>query len=181
MLTPCELRIVVAVPAPRHSSLRGSIARGEPGRTSVKTPPRTPIHVADPCAPRNRIDYALQRRAAIVHLHTGGALTSDYCEADYYLLKAAAHHGVATTDRCPACKRENLVRLNYVYGDELGPYAGRIRTTEELQSMATKFGEFRVYVVEVCQRCHWNFMVSRYELGDGTPRSPLPQPRGEVI
>ena len=40
-----------------------------------------------------------------------------------------------------------------------------------------QFGAFSVYVVEVCQRCHWNFLLTTYVLGDGVPRRALPTPR----
>ena len=43
--------------------------------------------------------------------------------------------------------------------------------------MATKFGSFNVYVVEVCGRCNWNFLITTYVLGDGVPRKALPTPR----
>jgi hypothetical protein len=69
------------------------------------------------------------------------------------------------------------VTVTYVYGDELGPYSGRIRKGEELPAMAFQFGAFSVYVVEVCQRCHWNFLLTTYVLGDGVPRRALPTPR----
>ena len=64
--------------------------------------------------------------------------------------------------------------LHYIYGDELGPYAGRIRKAEELTPMCSKFGEFRVYVVEVCPDCHWNYLIRAFSLGDGTPRRAVP-------
>jgi hypothetical protein len=67
--------------------------------------------------------------------------------------------------------------VTYVYGDELGPYSGRIRSTDELAPMCRQFGAFSVYVVEVCQRCHWNFLLTTYVLGDGVPRRALPTPR----
>jgi hypothetical protein len=38
--------------------------------------------------------------------------------------------------------------------------------------MARQHGEFRVYVVEVCQGCGWNHLALSYVLGDGTPRRP---------
>ena len=38
-------------------------------------------------------------------------------------------------------------------------------------------GEFTVYVVEVCRRCHWNFLSMTYVLGDGVPRRPPATPR----
>ena len=43
--------------------------------------------------------------------------------------------------------------------------------------MAREHGEFRVYVVEVCQRCGWNHLRPSYVLGDGVPRRAPPTPR----
>ena len=163
------------MPAPRNQAVRGSVPRGERG-PAPRPESYEPEQVSDPAAPRALIDYALQRRAAIRTLFTGGALTSDNFDADPYLLKAARHHGEAA-GACPACRAEGLVHVTYVYGDELGPYSGRVRSTDELAAMAPRFGRFRVYVVEVCQRCHWNFLVRQYVLGDGQPRRPVPTPR----
>jgi hypothetical protein len=50
-------------------------------------------------------------------------------------------------------------------GDELGRYAGRVKATSELADMAREYGEFRVYVVEVCQGCAWNHLTVSYVLG----------------
>jgi len=66
-------------------------------------------------------------------------------------------------------------------GDELGPYAGRIRKAEELPPMCSKFGEFRVYVVEVCPDCHWNYLIRAFSLGDGTPRRAVPAFKGDDL
>lgn len=128
-------------------------------------------------APRGVIDYALQRRADITRFHRGGLLSSDFCDADPYLLKAAKFHGEATDDDCPACHSPDLVHLTYVYGDELGPYSGRIRETKDLPSLATRFGDIGVYQVEVCPDCHWNYLLRTYRIGDGVPRRALPTPR----
>lgn len=127
------------------------------------------------------MDYGLSRAADIVKLHRGGALTSDYCEADPYLLKAAKFHGEQAKGHCPACSSRRLVDLHYIYGDELGPYAGRIRKAEELPPMCSKFGEFRVYVVEVCPDCHWNYLIRAFSLGDGTPRRAVPSFKGDDL
>ena len=43
--------------------------------------------------------------------------------------------------------------------------------------MAYEYGEFRVYVVEVCTTCHWNHLVTSYMLGDGQPRKAPAKPR----
>jgi hypothetical protein len=127
------------------------------------------------------IDYALQRRAALAALRRGQAFTSDLCDADPYLLRAAEHHGVQTSRPCPVCRGGSLVELSYVYGDELGPYQGRIRAPRELELMAREHGEFRVYVVEVCRGCSWNFLAATFVLGDGTPRPPLRAHRGDPV
>lgn len=159
----------------RRESVRGRVARGD---SSKKIPKRGPLPspepVSDPKKPRNVVDYGLSRAADITNLHRGGALSSDFCEADPYLLKAAKFHGEKATGNCPACKGKKLVELNYIYGDELGPYAGRIRKASELPGMCNKFGEFHVYVVEVCPDCHWNYLLRKFSLGDGTPRRAVP-------
>ncbi|WP_217265430.1 MULTISPECIES: DUF5318 family protein [Thermomonospora] len=60
-----------------------------------------------------------------------------------------------------------------VYGDELGPYAGRVKPAHcELADMAREYGEFWVFVGEVCEGCTWNHLTVSYVLGHGTrPRS----------
>ena len=118
------------------------------------------------------VDYALQRRATLHSLNAGGTLTlADVCDADTYLLQAAKFHGEQTEVLCPVCRKESLTHVTYVFGDELGQYSGRIKATSELEPMAREFGEFRVYVVEVCRGCAWNHLSSSFVLGDGVPRS----------
>ncbi len=121
---------------------------------------------------RSVVDYGLQRRATLTALRMGGALAADVCDADPYLLRAARFHGEPTARQCPVCHREDLVELSYAFGDELGQYSGRIKSPGELATMAHEHGEFRVYVVEVCQACEWNHLTSSYVLGDGVPRRP---------
>ena len=117
------------------------------------------------------VDYALQRRATLHAVHSGTVLSTDVCDADPYLLRAAKFHGESTDSLCPVCRKESLTHVTYVFGDELGQYSGRIKATRELEPMAREFGEFRVYVVEVCRGCAWNHLSSSYVLGDGVPRS----------
>lgn len=122
---------------------------------------------------RSVVDYSLQRRARLSALFSGNAFGDDVCDAHPYLLRAARYHGEETTEVCPVCRKERLTHVTYVYGDELGQYAGRVRQTRELAAMAQQYGEFRVYVVEVCQGCAWNHLTTSYVLGTGKP----PQPR----
>ena len=122
---------------------------------------------------RSVVDYSLQRKATLLALFGGRAtVMEDVCDADPYLLRAAKFHGEPTDRTCPVCRKEKLSHVTYVFGDELGQYSGRIRQTSELEVMAREHGEFRVYVVEVCQGCSWNHLTTSYLLGDGVPRRP---------
>ncbi len=102
-------------------------------------------------------------------VYSGRTTVADVCDAHPYLLRAAKFHGEPTQDRCPICRKVNLTHVTYVYGDELGQYEGRVKQARELAEMAAEYGEFRVYVVEVCQSCGWNHLASSYVLGTGEP------------
>jgi hypothetical protein len=119
---------------------------------------------------RSVVDYALARRATLASVFAGQTTVADVCDAHPYLLRAAKFHGETTQTRCPICRRTKLTHVTYVYGDELGPYEGRVKQGQELAEMAAEYGEFRVYVVEVCQSCAWNHLASSYVLGTGEKR-----------
>ena len=121
---------------------------------------------------RSVVDYGLARRATLASLWSGSLEVTDACDAHPYLLRAAKFHGEPTEKRCPVCRREQLTHVTYVFGDELGRSAGRAAVTDELMTMAREYGEFRVYVVEVCQGCSWNHLTVSYVLGHGRSRSP---------
>ena len=123
---------------------------------------------------REVIDYALQRRSTLEGLRRPGRhlARQDACDADPMLLRAAKYHGDPSQVPCPVCESDGLVNLQYVFGEQLGQYSGRIKHTAELEEMAHQYGEFRVVVVEVCQECSWNQMILSYKLGDGIKRKP---------
>jgi len=164
--------------APRQPSHRATRVRGERpveprGR---RQPPPEPEDVADPARPRSVVDHGLARRSALERIRAGDALLrEEHTDADPYLLRAARHHGEPTERPCPICAAE-LVHVTYVFGDELGPYSGRIKASADLPVMAYEHGSFRVYVVEVCQGCGWNHLTLSYVLGDGVPRRPPARP-----
>jgi Family of unknown function (DUF5318) len=115
---------------------------------------------------RSVVDYGLARRATLASVRSGRTTVADVCDAHPYLLRAAKFHG---EDQCPICRKAKLTHVTYVYGDELGQYEGRVKQARELAEMAAEYGEFRVYVVEVCQSCGWNHLATSYVLGTGEP------------
>jgi hypothetical protein len=123
---------------------------------------------------REVIDYALQRRSTLQALRRPGRRLAlqEACDADPMLIRAAKHHGEPSSVDCPVCESDEMVNLQYVFGDQLGQYSGRIKRTTELEEMAHEFGEFKVVVVEVCPACGWNHMILSYLLGDGVKRKP---------
>jgi hypothetical protein len=123
---------------------------------------------------RSVVDYGLARRATLASVFAGRTTVTDVCDAHPYLLRAAKFHGEPTGERCPICRKTNLTHVTYVYGDELGQYEGRVKQARELAEMAAEYGEFRVYVVEVCQSCGWNHLASSYVLGTGEPTAAGP-------
>lgn len=121
---------------------------------------------------RLEVSYALQRRAKLEALRRPGRALyeDDPCDAEPILVRSALHHGEPAAEECPICASERLMLLNYVFGDQLGQYSGRIRSTDELEQMQDEVGEFTVREVEVCPDCRWNHMRRSYTLGDGRKR-----------
>jgi hypothetical protein len=120
------------------------------------------------------VDYGLAKRATIQSIRSGHMETRDACDAHPYLLRAARYLGEPTERDCPICERENVTNVTYVYGDELGRFAGRVKASSDLLEMAREYTELRVYVVEVCQGCAWNHLTVSFVLGTGDPPDPLP-------
>ena len=163
--------------SPRHSSHRATRIRGARPAEPSRVPLPQAEDVADPARPRAVVDHGLTRRAVLESIRSGNALAlEDHCDADPYLIRAAKHHGEATERPCPICRTNELVHVTYVFGDELGPFSGRVKSSPELPVMAYEHGQFRVYVVEVCTECGWNHLTMSYVLGDGVPRRPLRRP-----
>ena len=85
-------------------------------------------------------------------------------------MRAAKYHGEKADRNCPVCKKDTLVEIRYTFGDQLGQFSGRTKNGAELAELEKEFGEFSVYVVEVCRDCSWNHLCSTYLLGDGRER-----------
>jgi hypothetical protein len=166
---------ICATGRPRNSPFTGRFPAGPrtPGRGARRGSERCGFRrtLSGMGVRRSVVDYGLARRATLASVLAGHTTVSDVCDAHPYLLRAAKFHGEATDTACPICRRAMLTHVTYVYGDELGAYAGRVKQGPELAEMASEYGEFRVYVVEVCQSCAWNHLASSYVLGTGEPRA----------
>lgn len=117
--------------------------------------------------PRQIVDYALQRRASVADVAGGRVSTQDACDAGFYLLQAAAHHGRPTGASCPLCSGDGMLHVSWVFGERLGQAAGSARSLDEIDRLAERVAEFTVHVVEVCRSCRWNHLVQSYVLGTG--------------
>ncbi len=123
---------------------------------------------------RQVMSHALQRRHTLESMLRGERAFSSTtaCDAEPLLVRAALHHGEPSAVACPVCDSEHMLNLNYTFGDQLGQYSGRNKSTAELEEMQNEIGEFTVRVVEVCPDCRWNHLITTYVLGDGKKRRP---------
>ncbi len=153
----------------RSSAVRGTRVGVQSRRKPAKEALPAPESVSDPTIPRQIVDYQLQRRSALRGLLRSG-LRSDVCDADPMLLRTAKWHGEPSEQSCPVCRKKKMTHLTYTFGAEMGETSGRVRASKELPELAREYGAFRVYVVEICERCSWNHLVLSYVLGDGNPR-----------
>ncbi|MFD1117955.1 DUF5318 family protein [Sphaerisporangium aureirubrum] len=149
---------------------RGGILRNRESRQAVGLKSEKSRSLTLMWSQRRVVDYGLAKRATVQSLRSGRATRRDVCDAHPYLLRAARYHGEPTQRRCPICEHQNVTHVTYVYGDQLGRAAGRVKATSDLVQMAREYPEFRVYVVEVCQGCAWNHLTVSFVLGtDGPP------------
>jgi hypothetical protein len=125
---------------------------------------------------RQVVDYALQRRSLLADVHSGRVGLAEVCDASPYLVRAARFHGTATERACPVCRKERLAEVSWIFGDELKQASGSARAPEELDSLAARYGDISVYVVEVCRTCSWNHLVLSYVTGNGAAPDRAPRP-----
>ena len=136
-------------------------------RTGGTDPGVVPRTLARVRTQRQVVDYALQRRALLVDVHSGRAAVAEVCDAGPYLLRAARFHGEPTDQACPVCRKERLTLVSWVFGEALRHSAGTARRPDELERLASLHDDFSVHVVEVCHSCRWNHLVLSYVLGTG--------------
>jgi hypothetical protein len=126
----------------------------------------------DRLVPRDVVDFALKRHAALEDVRAGRVRAAEVCDAQAYLKLAARNYGEPAGFACPVCEGPGLRRVHYVYGDKLATIAGQAKHPSELIALAQRFDHFRVYLVEVCDGCGWNHLIRTFALGRDDPASP---------
>ena len=122
--------------------------------------------------PRDVVDFALKRHAVLAEVRSGRVRPAEVCDAQAYLKLAARNYGEPAQSACPICAGPGLLRVHYVYGDKLGTIAGQAKHPSELETLAQRFSDFRVYLVEVCVGCGWNHLIRTFVLGREEPAGP---------
>jgi len=114
---------------------------------------------------RARIDYRMQRRAALRDVASGLRSPADVCDAHPELLRASRHIGTPVDEPCPLCDGGRLVQVTYVFDTaRRGPRSGRAVPRSSLPHHLERYGDLDVYTVEVCPSCGWHHLVESYVL-----------------
>ena len=118
----------------------------------------------------SHVDYSLARRSVLLAYRSGQVSKLDICDAHPDLLRAARSMGESTNTDCPICDAGRLVLVSYVFSDELPKRDnGQVWPRGDLAPLL-KFGEVRLYTVEVCPDCSWNHLRSQLTMGRGRSR-----------
>lgn len=118
----------------------------------------------------SRVDYSLAKRSVLLAYRSGQVSRLDVCDAHPDLLRAARSMGEPATSDCPICGSQGLVLVSYVFSDELPKREnGQVWPRGDLAPLL-KFGEVRLYTVEVCPDCSWNHLRSQLSFGRGRSR-----------
>jgi hypothetical protein len=114
---------------------------------------------------KGRIDYRMQRRAALRDLAVGRRTSDDVCDAHPELVRAGLHLGEDAKEPCPVCEARALRHVTYVFeGKNRRTQGGRAVPRDSLSRQAQRYGDLAVYTVEVCPACHWHHLVESFLL-----------------
>lgn len=123
-----------------------------------------PVEGGRPGAMPGTIDYRLDRRRVLRALRDGRVDRSELCDAQAELIRVAKEFSTAAPTPCPVCELRELRHVRYVFGPRL-PAGGRcINSAKELDRLASKAGQFRCYLIEVCVDCRWNHLLTTFLL-----------------
>ncbi len=120
---------------------------------------------------KGRIDYRLQRRALLQQVQAGEVPLTDVQDAHRELVRAGTHIGHELDDLCPVCDSPQLRGVTYVFTGAAAKgkgEGGQAIPPAKLDATIRRYGDLKVYVVEVCLDCRWHHLLeSFWELRDG--------------
>lgn len=110
-----------------------------------------------------RIDYRMQRHAALRELRDGVTAATALQDAHRELLRAGRHIGRVLDDPCPVCDDpDNLRLVTYVFTGKAAKgrgEGGRAVPDDKLVATVERHGDCKAYEVEVCLACHWHHLL----------------------
>jgi hypothetical protein len=114
---------------------------------------------------KGRIDYRMQRRAALREVVDGLRSPADARDAHPDLVRAGVHIGSPAKEPCPLCEADHLKLVTYVFDrKDARNRSGRAVPRESLARQLERYGDLTVYTVEVCTACHWHHLLESYLL-----------------
>lgn len=120
---------------------------------------RSPSTLAHVVNYRNEISHQWARRHVLRQFREGLVSRESICDADFLLVTAGNYHGEPADYPCPVCGGNNLRRVLWVYGEQIGKASGSARHEEEIQKLVKDGRECTVHTVEVCPECKWNHLL----------------------
>lgn len=106
----------------------------------------------------HELSHEWERRTTVRDFHAGLLPIDAICDADFLLKAAAEHHGADSERPCPICERTMQV-VTWVHGERLGRRSNTARSEEEIDRMVAEVGPITVHFVEVCRHCGWNYLL----------------------
>ncbi len=132
-------------------------------------------------ASTGRIDYRMQRRAAIAAVREGDRSPADACDAHPDLLRAGEHLGSEVDDPCPICSGDRLRHVHYLFFRRgKSTQGGRAVAEERIPDELARHGSIRRYLVEVCLDCQWHHLLELAQLERPVRQRPRVAPRRKV-
>jgi hypothetical protein len=112
-----------------------------------------------------RIDYRMQRHAALREVREGLRSPADACDAHPDLVRAGLHLGSPGADACPLCGEDAMRDVTYVFARlDRRNRGGRAVPRDSLARQQERYGDLTVYTVEVCTACHWHHLLESFLL-----------------
>lgn len=110
------------------------------------------------------VSYMYMRAVAVRQARENPLYRLEMCEAHPMLLRAANAIGEPSGRLCGVCRGRELVLLRYAFGRGLPAEGKCLETEADHRRLASRSGNFKCRVVEVCCACSWNYLIGSYNI-----------------